>query len=327
MSIWHNRWTCPGWVFCPRKPHPFGNEYHSAYCGITGIMFVIELVEGKDRPRELGVPGYEREYGKTGALLLRMLKSYFATGRYIVLDSGFCVLKAILALRDRGLFAGALIKKRRYWPTLVPGDKMEEHFASKKVGEIDAIQGEKDRVKYTLWGMKEPDYVMRIMATGGALISDETCKTAYRGLGDDRVEFQYTRPYDWHFRYRHAVDDHNNLRHSIPSLEDTWVTQRWPIRVFTFLLAITEVNVYLTLKWFVFIGDLTALLPEYVGFRRKLAWQFIDNQWLPKDDIVDCSIITLPGVPHGIASAPEHASEYRNRRWVCEAKQRYQQHT
>jgi hypothetical protein len=21
MSIWHNQWTCPGWVFCPRKPN------------------------------------------------------------------------------------------------------------------------------------------------------------------------------------------------------------------------------------------------------------------------------------------------------------------
>ena len=28
MSIWHSRWTCPGWVFCPRKPHDKGNEYH-----------------------------------------------------------------------------------------------------------------------------------------------------------------------------------------------------------------------------------------------------------------------------------------------------------
>ena len=47
MSIWHNRWTCPGWVYCPRKPHPFGNEYHSACCAITGVMFAIEIVEGK----------------------------------------------------------------------------------------------------------------------------------------------------------------------------------------------------------------------------------------------------------------------------------------
>jgi hypothetical protein len=31
MSIWHNKWMCPGWVFCPRKPHPFGNEYHTIF--------------------------------------------------------------------------------------------------------------------------------------------------------------------------------------------------------------------------------------------------------------------------------------------------------
>ena len=33
MSIWNNKWSCPGWVFCPRKPHPFGNEYHTICCG------------------------------------------------------------------------------------------------------------------------------------------------------------------------------------------------------------------------------------------------------------------------------------------------------
>ncbi len=80
MSIWTSRWTCPGWVFCPRKPHPFGNEYHSACCGITGIMFSVEMVEGKDRPRQLGIPEFQQDHGKTGGLLLCMLKSYFSSG-------------------------------------------------------------------------------------------------------------------------------------------------------------------------------------------------------------------------------------------------------
>jgi hypothetical protein len=56
MSIWTSRWTCPGWVFCPRKPWLFGNEYHSACCALCGLMFVIEMVEGKDRPRDQGTP-------------------------------------------------------------------------------------------------------------------------------------------------------------------------------------------------------------------------------------------------------------------------------
>jgi hypothetical protein len=48
MSIWTSKWTCPGFMFVPRKPHPMGNEYHSICCGESGIMFDFELVEGKD---------------------------------------------------------------------------------------------------------------------------------------------------------------------------------------------------------------------------------------------------------------------------------------
>jgi hypothetical protein len=89
MSIWLNRWTCPGWIFCPRKPHPFGNEWHTACCGLSGITVSIELVEGKDAPPEIQVPNVEHR--KTTGLLLRMLTTYYYTGKYVVLDSGFCV--------------------------------------------------------------------------------------------------------------------------------------------------------------------------------------------------------------------------------------------
>mgnify|MGYP006166837385 FL=1 len=74
-------------------------------------------------------------------------------------------MKAILALkRVGGLYAGALIKKRRYWPTLVPGAAMDTWFQEKSVGDVDAIQGIDSGTPYFIWGMKEPDYVMRIMA-------------------------------------------------------------------------------------------------------------------------------------------------------------------
>ena len=38
----------------PRKPHPFGNEYHTIADGDDGkpIMFRIKLVEGKDRQKK-----------------------------------------------------------------------------------------------------------------------------------------------------------------------------------------------------------------------------------------------------------------------------------
>ena len=61
-------------------------------------MFSIELVEGKDKPHQRATLEFEAEHDKTGGLLMSLLKSYFGSGHYVVLDSGFCVLKAILAL-------------------------------------------------------------------------------------------------------------------------------------------------------------------------------------------------------------------------------------
>ncbi len=70
----------------------------------------MEMVEGKDRPQELGPAEFDVKGGKTSGLLLRMLKSVFHTGCCVALDSGFCVLKALIALKKKGVFAAALIK-------------------------------------------------------------------------------------------------------------------------------------------------------------------------------------------------------------------------
>ncbi len=63
-----------------------------------------------DHPNKLASPGFDG-LGKTVGLLLRMLKSIFHSGRYDVLDSGFCVLKAIVELKKKGVLycAEALI--------------------------------------------------------------------------------------------------------------------------------------------------------------------------------------------------------------------------
>jgi hypothetical protein len=44
MSPWTNMRTCAAFVFCPRKPHPKGNEYHTIADGLSGILFGLELV-------------------------------------------------------------------------------------------------------------------------------------------------------------------------------------------------------------------------------------------------------------------------------------------
>jgi hypothetical protein len=73
MSVWFSEYACPGWMFVPRKPHPFGNEYHTACCGKSGILWSLELVEGKDWPWQLDKLDFEN-LGKTVGLLLRLTR-------------------------------------------------------------------------------------------------------------------------------------------------------------------------------------------------------------------------------------------------------------
>ena len=138
------------------------------------------------------------------------------------------------------------------------------------MGETDAIQGTVDDVIYNLWGTKEPNYVMRMMATSGRLLADETCKDTVRRWKENGEEvvkkFKYKLPCDWHFRYRHVVDDPNNLRHSLPSIEDPWVTDLCECRVFAFIFPISEVNAFLIQHYFVYCGLLWGGCLRYWSF-------------------------------------------------------------
>ena len=94
----------------------------------------------------------------------------WSTGKVFVLDSGFCVLQAIVELKKTGLFVAALIKKCRCWPKYVPGDEIIAHFDNKDVGDVDAIKGTMDGVPFHIHAMKEPDYIMILMSTYGTTL-------------------------------------------------------------------------------------------------------------------------------------------------------------
>ena len=104
--------------------------------------------------------------------------------------------------------------------------------------------------------MKEPDYVMKMMACGGLLQAFDNCKEAVCCWIEDSIEcvrqFHYTCPFDRHFCYKHAVNDHNNPCHMLLSIEDSWATQRWEVWVFAFVLAITKINAFLKVRYFHF---------------------------------------------------------------------------
>jgi hypothetical protein len=275
MSGWENRWTCPGWIFVPRKPTPFGNEYHTICCAVSGILYAIELVEGKDRPRQAGAKEFDN-LGPTVGLLLRLTKSLWHTGKVVILDSGFCVLSGIIELKKRGVFASALIKKRRYWPKYIRGDDINNHFQGKEVGCTEGWAEELQNESFHVFALKDVDYVMSLMSSYGTTERNALHPTE-RIVNGAKISFHYPEVHSNHFKFRHAVDDHNSKRHAPISLEETWATKYWPNRVFAFILGVTEVNALLGAIHYKIISDADKI--SQLQFRKELARQLIINPY------------------------------------------------
>ena len=159
-----------------------------------------------------------------------LTKPVHGTGKLFVLDSGFCVLQALVELAKVGVFAHALVKKRQYWPKHVPGDEIIEHFKDKAVGYVDARQGNLDGIPFYLYGMKEPDYTMIIMATYGTLQQMGPEKTQTFKLNNEKTttKFKYPEVVSNHYHYHDMIDNHNGMCMHPIALEETWLTSRWP---------------------------------------------------------------------------------------------------
>ena len=125
-------------------------------------------MEGKDRPSEIGKKKWE-ELEKTFCLMLRMCEPLFSTVKCVVLDSVSCVSKGVTALLEVGFYAAVLVKKRKYWPKGVPGDAIDEYFADKDVTHVDMFEAITEEGRegkaFKIFCFKEPEYVMKIMAT------------------------------------------------------------------------------------------------------------------------------------------------------------------
>ena len=303
MSVWTNKFTCPGFMFVPHKPWPFGNEYHTVCCCSSGIMWGIDLVEGKDHPQQLGIQQYYN-FGSTVGMLLRMLAPIYHKGFIVILDSGFCVLKGIIELRKKGVFASALIKKRQYWPKYIKGDDIKAHFENKNMGDADSWGGTLDNIPFHVYAMKELDYVMSLMSTYGTNDCDNGKETRCdwkEGPTMKSVTFKYPEVIHNHFMFQHAVDDHNGKRHSPISLEVVWATKRWANRVFAFLLSITEMNCFLAQSHFT-----DRKSGSMLEFWKQLAYELIENDYLEKEEAAmrRRSTRIQEGIGHGLLSLP-----------------------
>ena len=64
------------------------------------------------------------------------------------MDSGFCVLQALIKLASVGVYSSAVIKKRRYRPKYIDGGEINSHFDLKEVGQTNSLTGTLDGTNF-----------------------------------------------------------------------------------------------------------------------------------------------------------------------------------
>ena len=173
-----------------------------------------------------------------------------------------------------GCLLWGIDKKQRYGLALVRGYVIHAWFADKPVGSADAVTGTLDGVKYNIWAMKYVDYMTKVMGTGSGLLYNDNRLHSHLLEDASPVQFRYSEPYQLHFQYHLLIDVHNNLWHMVPSIEGSLKTHRWAKRVFQYLLASSEVNMFLLQKHYVWGNDEKYTLLEY---RRELPRALIHN--------------------------------------------------
>jgi hypothetical protein len=95
-----------------------------------------------------------------------------------------------------------------------------------------------------------------------------------------RTSFKYPEVVYNHYQNRHYIDDHNSRRHQPISFEETWATKQWTHRVFAFLFAVTEGNVFLMNKRM----NKDNAEDDILRFRRAFAIELINNPYMKKEE-------------------------------------------
>ena len=172
---------------------------------------------------------------------------------------------------------------------------------------------------------------MMLMSTYGSLVVKDGQKDSHQewvfNHKPQKAVFKYTETFANHFDYRGAVDDHNSKQHDGGthqgvSLETTWTTHRWENRVFSFVIAVAKVNMFLARRYFFNKEE------DFMEFRKKLAYELlyntIDEGLPPTPRPATTRASTSPPV-HKLVRAPAN-SKFEDGEWRNSYKQKYQQH-
>ncbi len=298
---------CPNWVCIKRKPHPFGNEYHTIVCCLSKIIFRMELVETeKDRPKEgpYTKPEFKDKMTKTTALCVCMTKSIWGTKRVCLLDSGFGYMSTLPELEKKAVYGTTVFKQKgNHWPKGSNAKNVLRHMQGKQVGYQAVRQGSNpDYPQTNLWlaSMADSKHTSVMANMWLTTLPKAKCK---RRVGGNLIEIDYSEYMHYYYFGRHAVDNNNNNRQGRLSFEETFTPDRWELQHLGWIIALVQINSLLAYNIF----NRKPLHQDYATkakFTRELGQDLIhteDNHQV-EDDVTGDSLPLTQGpktLPHG----------------------------
>ena len=57
--------------------------------------------------------------------------------------------------------------ERKYWPDFIKGNEINKQSEGKEICKTDSLSGIMDSIPFHAFGLKEPDYMMRVLASYG----------------------------------------------------------------------------------------------------------------------------------------------------------------
>ncbi len=121
-----------------------------------------------------------------------------------------------------------MIKKQGYWPAQVPGNNIDAHMMTKRLGEMATFIQDLQGMPYYVHCTCNVDYVTKIMSLHGMLEEKNNHSTWWCMNGEWKTMFNYAKPFSRHNKRKHWIKDVNNHCHDLIGLETTWKTKWWP---------------------------------------------------------------------------------------------------
>ena len=249
IFIWHGEGECPHITYIPRKPEPEGVEMKNASDGLSGVMLVLEIQEGKLRMR---LKPYVTELGSQAACTKRLAEPFMGTNRIMVGDAWFGSVSVAISLKkDFGLhFIGNVKQCHKFFPK----KELICELATARRGEHKVCTSTIKGVPMFATGWKKNSKtVMHVISTCSTTLpgSNAQVTTCDKFGNAHRLEFSRPKVFELYSKVCGKIDQHNELRQFELALEKAWVTQKYHIRFLSCMTGIVVVDTFYALKYLV----------------------------------------------------------------------------